>query len=164
MCCLLIYTIWKDQSKKEKLTKEPKNCASWQSLTITLADTFLTERYVKILISFSKKLVRENKCEQKHSITCLFTSGVLPDIVFVDELYLLTRNDERKATKKEVSRKTLIIAPASKGSQTVETNRGKEKQLEVITNGWTPSIAPGFQGSPNSSTVATVSSSRPSGS
>ena len=37
MCCLLIYPIWRDQSKNERLTIKTKNCTSCQSLSVTPA-------------------------------------------------------------------------------------------------------------------------------
>ena len=66
--------------------------------------------------------------------------------------------------KKQKSKfsKTLNIAPANNKNQTAETNDYTQMQLQFITNGGIPSIAPGFQRSLDSSTVATVSFTRPS--
>ena len=58
---------------KGKANRRKKHCTSCQSLSLTPADTVLTQCYVKILILISKNLVREYKCYQKHGITCTFT-------------------------------------------------------------------------------------------
>ena len=69
----------------------------------------------------------------------------------------------KEKKQKSFFSKTTIIAPANNRNQTAETNNYKYMQLQFITNGEIPSTAPGFQRALNSSTVATVSFTRPSG-
>ena len=58
---------------KGKANHQKKNCTSFQLLSVTPADTVLTQCFVKILILVSKNLVKGYKCYQKHGITCTFT-------------------------------------------------------------------------------------------
>ena len=69
----------------------------------------------------------------------------------------------KEKKQKSIFSKTTNIAPANNRNQRPETNNYTQMQLQFITNGGIPSIAPGFQRSLNSSTVATVSFTRPSG-
>ena len=87
---------------------------------------------------------------------------MLPYIEVIDEVLLLTQSHQREQ-KDGVFEKTKNIAQANNRDQTSETNGYTEIQLQFITNGGIPSIAPGLQKSLNSSTVATVSFTRPSG-
>ena len=89
--------------------------------------------------------------------------GVLPYIVVLDELLLLTQNLQRKATQKKFFKKTTNFAPACYTNQVTKTNSYTYIQLQFITNGGTPSISPGLQSLLNSSSVATVFFTRPSG-
>ena len=73
-------------------------------------------------------------------------------------------NSSKKGNKiYKLWKKTTNIAPANNRNQTTEANSYTWKQLQFITNGGIPFVAPGLERSLNSSTVATVLFTRPSG-
>ena len=69
----------------------------------------------------------------------------------------------KKSNKEVTFQNTITIAPATNRNQTTKTNSYIWTKLQLITNVRTPSIAPSFQSSLNSSTVAAVSLTGPSG-
>ena len=79
------------------------------------------------------------------------------------ELLHIAQSHRRKETRKVNFQKTTNFAPANNRNRTTETNSYNKKQIQFITNGGIVSIAAGFKRSLKSSTVATVSFTRPSG-
>ena len=69
MCCVLQYTLY-GKTVKGKTNHKRQNCTSCQTLSVTPADTVMLCKKIDFVF---EKLVRENKCKQKHCITCLFT-------------------------------------------------------------------------------------------
>ena len=80
----------------------------------------------------------------------------------MDEVLLPTQS-HRSEQEKYSFEKTTKVAQANSRNQTSETNVYSYIQLQFITNGGFASIASGFKRSLISSTVATVSFTRPSG-